>query len=419
MAFTRATDLAKKIQAVVLPGVTVSVGNSQRIDGLEVVVRGFSHPEDGMSRVWTISLIGPSGLELDLVITALRKLGFEMRGEAPIMRGTLSEVLSAAERSRLKRKEEQLEAAAQKATERAELQAETYLVQQSADRQIEELKEQLEAMRQQLEDLTLLPQPRGPAGPAGEPGPAGRDGVDLVATEAELNDLQDVQLGGDIPLEAGQVLTWDGSSWANLYVPQLSGPISPGGGGGGSGGGGNGSISILQRNRDNPSAEPSYVQTEVTKISFDSDSGFEAEDLGDGEAFIKLNSTFNPWHVEGQETLDATGEEPVEFVAGEGVSITTDANSATKKIIFSALNNSDLEEAPEDGNFYIRRLGQWVKFNDALRAFGVPFFEPVDAGNFTTGRSAAITSRGYDAGNSTSGRTEASDSVNLDGGRVS
>ena len=384
MAFTRATDLAKKIQAVVLPGVTVSVGNSQRIDGLEVVVRGFSHPEDGMSRVWTITLIGPSGLELDLVITALRKLGFQMQGEAPIMRGTLSEVLSAAERSGLKRKEEQLEAAAQKATERAELQAETYLVQQSADRQIEELKEQLEAMRQQLEDLTLLPQPRGPAGPAGEPGPAGRDGVDLVATEAELNDLQDVQLGGDIPLEAGQVLTWDGSSWANLYVPQLSGPISPGGGGG-SGGGGGAGLSFWIEN-ENGTLLPSG----------------EGQDIGSPTQPIgSLYATGQTIYLDEKPlSLDVTGR-----LSFDGQLLATAAEA--------------FEEAPGDGNFYIRRLGQWVKFNDALRAFGVPFFEPVDAGNFTTGRSAAITSRGYDAGNSTSGRTEASDSVNLDGGRVS
>lgn len=59
--------------------------------------------------------------------------------------------------------------------------------------------------------------PRGLTGEKGEQGPPGRDGQDLVATDAELKDLNDVFI---VDPKIGQVLTWDGSDWVALYVPQ-------------------------------------------------------------------------------------------------------------------------------------------------------------------------------------------------------
>ena len=59
--------------------------------------------------------------------------------------------------------------------------------------------------------------PQGLKGDPGERGPAGRDGKDLVATEAELNDLKDVFI---VNPKVGQVLTWDGSDWVALFIPQ-------------------------------------------------------------------------------------------------------------------------------------------------------------------------------------------------------
>lgn len=58
----------------------------------------------------------------------------------------------------------------------------------------------------------------GRDGKDGRDGVDGRDGKDLVATEAELFDLQDVEQG--IQMERGQVLTWDGAKWTNLFVRQ-------------------------------------------------------------------------------------------------------------------------------------------------------------------------------------------------------
>ena len=59
--------------------------------------------------------------------------------------------------------------------------------------------------------------PQGSKGETGERGPAGRDGKDLIATEAELKDLKDVFI---VNPKIGQVLTWDGSDWVALFVPQ-------------------------------------------------------------------------------------------------------------------------------------------------------------------------------------------------------
>lgn len=69
------------------------------------------------------------------------------------------------------------------------------------------------------------PGPPGPEGPPGRDGKDGRDGrdgrdgKDLEATEVSLFDLADVEEG--IDKKKGQVLTYDGEKWTNLFVPQL------------------------------------------------------------------------------------------------------------------------------------------------------------------------------------------------------
>jgi len=99
---------------------------------------------------------------------------------------------------------------------------------------------------------------RGEQGPMGPAGRDGRDGQDIDATQTELFDLKDVEQG--IAQEKGQVLTWDGSKWTNLFVPQIVSSIS--GSSGTSGGGGATSIDELT-DVDTTTTPPNINQTLV------------------------------------------------------------------------------------------------------------------------------------------------------------
>lgn len=55
-----------------------------------------------------------------------------------------------------------------------------------------------------------------------------------------------------------------------------------------------------------------------------------------------------------------------------------------------------IEEAPIDGNFYVRQDGQWINLIDALSNLG-----NIDAGNFTTGVADTTSGTSFDAGDFT------------------
>ena len=67
--------------------------------------------------------------------------------------------------------------------------------------------------------LQGLPGLQGERGERGLMGPPGRDGRDLDATSVALGDLQGVFISEP---KVGHVLTWDGSSWVALFVPQTT-----------------------------------------------------------------------------------------------------------------------------------------------------------------------------------------------------
>ena len=98
-----------------------------------------------------------------------------------------------------------------------------------------EYEERFQTLVEDVQDRMLLVNSgrQGKNGKDGRDGRDGRDGKDLVATDAELFDLKDVEEG--LPLNRGQVLTWDGSNWTNLYVPKVYPVVASGGGGGGEG----------------------------------------------------------------------------------------------------------------------------------------------------------------------------------------
>lgn len=453
MAFTKATEVAALIKRSVLPGVAISIGQAAGAAGIEIVVRGFSHPEDGMSRVWHIELIGASGQMLDIVIVGLRKAGFELAGVAPLMKGRLTQILSNVERAKMKAAARERERKAEQATMKAELSAATEQVQKAGSEQIDALRDEITGLRELIDDIGLMPQPRGPRGPAGPVGADGKDGSPVDLSEAALSDLGDVMKSTP---EEGQVLTWRNQTWQPLFSPKLSGPIAPGGGGGS---GGSGSFDVSERSYSigDPITNVGPQQnllTGITSLAFNTQSGFGVTDLGNNEALISLSSTFNPWYVAGETTLDATGEEPVEFVAGSNITIRTDDTTTPKKIIFDSTGGGAQElddltdvdvttntpqagqqliwsgaawipggagtgggisEAPLDSLPYVRLNGQWIKLSHALQLL-------IDGSDVTTGETDAYQGVHKDGGDFGDGTSDAGlplDVVDLDGGQIS
>ena len=102
--------------------------------------------------------------------------------------------------------------------------------------------ERFQSLVEDVQDQMLLVNSgrAGKDGKDGKDGADGRDGKDFEATQTELFDLKDVN-PSLVPLEKGQVLTWDGTKWTNLYTRQSSWVT----GGSGSGGGTDGVSSTI------------------------------------------------------------------------------------------------------------------------------------------------------------------------------
>ena len=86
----------------------------------------------------------------------------------------------------------------------------------------------------------------------------------------------------------------------------------------------------------------------VSTLKFDSTSGFGVTDLGSGNALITLGSTFKTWEVAGQPSLVAVGEDTVQFIAGNGISITTSNVSNPKSITFTNTGRSGTNVIVDD-----------------------------------------------------------------------
>ena len=77
----------------------------------------------------------------------------------------------------------------------------------------------------------------------------------------------------------------------------------------------------------------------VSGLLFDTTTGFNVTDLGNGNALITLGSSFKTWEVAGQTSLVAVGEDTVKFVDGNNIVITTNALSTPQQIKFSLSDN--------------------------------------------------------------------------------
>ena len=73
----------------------------------------------------------------------------------------------------------------------------------------------------------------------------------------------------------------------------------------------------------------------ISTLSFDQDSGFAIDDVGNGVAKVRTNSTFKTLVVDGQANLVAQGLDTLEIISGNGISLTTDPNSDPKSLTIS------------------------------------------------------------------------------------
>ncbi|MGA0101322.1 MAG: hypothetical protein ACO3HF_04675, partial [Burkholderiaceae bacterium] len=179
-------------------------------EGLFIYVGRFPRLEE-FEATWTIWIESDGSEPDDLVIAEIKKL----LPRVEVLPGLMTEVTTTEFRSE----------STQSAPEAP--QAQTTQV------DLAQYEERFQALVEDVQDQMLLVTSGRPGkdGQDGRDGADGRDGRDLVATEADLEDLQNVEEG--IVKEKGQVLTWDGSKWTNLFVPQIVSSISGKGGGGG------------------------------------------------------------------------------------------------------------------------------------------------------------------------------------------
>jgi hypothetical protein len=137
--------------------------------------------------------------------------------------------------------------------------------------------------------------------------------------DERVGDLRDVFING---ISDGQTIAWVS---ANARFENQT--ITAGGA----------SLNVALANSSNIATN---VVAGVSTLLFDTDSGLDIVNLGSGNVKVQLNSTFKTWEVAGQESLIAEGLDNVRFVAGDGISITTNALASPKSIEFAWNANS-------------------------------------------------------------------------------
>ena len=224
---------------------------------------------------------------------------------------------------------------------------------------------------------------------------------DVLATEAYLDDLKDVEISSAIPLEKGQVLTYDGVRWTNLYTRQMS-TVS-----GGSGGstvvvsGQMGATIVWQYHEEagEPHARKFHThgesqadQVTTFHVSKTNEAGNDVELLLDallplsGQIYVASEDDPSQAHlysVLGYTETTSGFEISVSHIDTPGPEPDFNLNSNYSFFFLPSTSaTSGIPEAPQDGGYYVRHNGQWVDLSIALGAYDSRDF---DGGNWTTG----------------------------------
>jgi len=254
------------------------------------------------------------------------------------------------------------------------------------------IEKRFEELAEDIQDRMLLvgsgrPGKDGARGPEGRPGASGRDGKDIDATNTELFDLKDADQSV-LPMEKGQVLTWDGSKWTNLYVRQTS-AVSGGGGSTGSGAGVSATIAWTYHPHDH-TTEPNsgHFHTDsadgelvtVFHVSNDTSRGNDVEILlrdllqqGYDRIYVALADDLSQAHlyaITGYTETAGGFELTVTHVETAGAEPDYQ-NAKGYEFLFTksaVAGGGGIPEAPIDGNYYVRRNGAWVELSVAMAA---------------------------------------------------
>lgn len=247
-----------------------------------------------------------------------------------------------------------------------------------------------EALVEDIQDQMLLVHSgrNGRDGRDGRDGVDGRDGRDLAATEATLEDLQNVEQ--NIAKQDGQVLTWKDGVWQNLFIPQvissIAGDTAPSSGqqtsliGRGewrydtdtTGDPANGRVQFND-------ADPSLA-TEIYINRYTSE-GKDIYNLltavvtagtlfyiqgGAADNYYLYDVTANAVQVGGTHILV-----PV-TLRNQGVDAAFSFNQTIGLASYNYTSGGGgIPEAPQDGNYYVRQNASWVLLTDALTALNV------------------------------------------------
>ena len=180
-------------------------GNPSLVPEDGVVIYISKYPQDTeFEAIWFVWIIDFDSEPLDIVVSQIRRSfpSFSVVESGPILKGLITEV-----------KTTRTELAPPKAPA---ISIEPYL---------QKIEERFEELKESIDDRMLLvhsgrPGRDGKDGRDGKPGAPGRDGKDLLATEASLDDLQDVAVSD---ARKGDVLTYDGDTWVAKFVEQRYG----------------------------------------------------------------------------------------------------------------------------------------------------------------------------------------------------
>lgn len=279
---------------------------------IQVVYKKAEISSDELSVTWRLTVFIVDITIGAIVRKALARMGFSVEAVGETLYATQEFLLSSDEKGKIRQ-----EAEAAKQQQKEEEAKATVQTLKATETTVSDLQQQIEALREELELIRLMPAAkgrRGNTGRKGDKGEPGAPGKDLVATEANLGDLQDVS---DLPPEPGQVLTWDQID--QQWTPKSAKTALASIGGGGAGGGG----SPLTVGTYGPDGDVDTV-TEVTAIRFSTSSGFNVvEGINGNEALVDLNSTFKTWRIPGQDDLVAQGEDLINITASGSITLTT------------------------------------------------------------------------------------------------